>query len=545
MVPPDATAGTYYTTDITFWLPPTFTDPGSGASVSFQQMTITGVSGLPFGMSMTPSEPSGVYYPQQTEHGCARLCGTPLGAGSFPITINILASVVVSGFSIDVPQQFSIVLNVLPGSGSNTGFSFSPISGCGTVSATFEALIDGAPLPTTWLWDFGNGGASDLAVPPSQTYTEPGTYVISLTTTIGGFVLNTVSLTGVNGNWCGDVEEPNLPLVGCTGSPDLYFVLTDASGSTVVSQTFDNTFTATWSDLGIVLDNAPYSISFHDEDVISQNDLLGTYNIPPNGAGTYFINVAGGTTGGLEIGLETLQVFMDQDTLVVLPVPEFSLIENPATGELCALVDTLVSYVWLLDGDTVASASGPCSMPGDPGQWSVIGTNAFGCSSISNVVIVCPQVVIVREGNVLSVPGGYLNYSWTLDGTPIGADQPFLITQVDGTYSVSMDGPNGCIMTAEFVLNTVGIQVSADQEAALSLHPNPSNGLFTAVASGLPSGTAAILVRDDRGRTVAEGSVPVVSGSLRQAMVLDLAPGPYHVEVRIRDRSIISSLIVY
>lgn len=544
MTPPDATVGTYYTTDITFWLPPSFADPGSGATVSFQQMTITGIAGLPFGIAMTPSEPSGVYYPQQSEYGCAQLCGTPLGAGSFPITINILASVMIGGISIDIPQQFSIVLNVLPGSSSNNGFTFSPTTGCGSVTATFEALIDADPQPTTWLWDFGNGNTSILDIPPPQTYTGPGSYVITLGTTIGGYVLNSVSVTGVNGNWCGDVEEPNLPLVGCTGSPDLYFVLTDASGGTVTSSTFDNTTTATWNGLGLVLNSAPYSIAFYDEDVISQNDLLGTYNIPANGDGTYFINVAGGTTGSLSIDLVDLQFFLDQDTLVVFPVPDHMLTENPTNGELCATNDSLASYVWTLDGDTVQGATGPCYMPTGEGLWAVIGTNGFGCSSTSNSIVVCPLITIVREGNVLSVPAGYQDYSWTFNGTAIGADQPFLVTQEDGMYAVTMSGPNGCEMTAEYELNTVGLEDVTGLGDGLAIHPNPSGGPFTVEAKGLPLGSARILVHDAGGRVVAVRPVAIIGGTLRYAMTLDLAPGAYLVEVRSGERSLVGRLLM-
>src|SRR5690606_11365337 len=151
----------------------------------------------------------------------------------------------------------------------------------------------------TYAWDFGNGNTSDAALPPAQTYDEPGTYLVSLQTVIGGYVLGEVILTGVNSNWCGDVEEPNLPIVGCTGSPDLYFVLTDANGGSYTSSTQDNTTTAQWQNVQQLLSTPPYSISFYDEDAVSGDDLLGTFNIPGNGEGTYFINVAGGTTGSL------------------------------------------------------------------------------------------------------------------------------------------------------------------------------------------------------------------------------------------------------
>jgi hypothetical protein len=143
--PPDATAGVAYQADLTFWLPPTFTDPGTGFTVDFQQMTVTGVQGLPFGLSFQTNAPGSVYYPQENAFGCARVCGTPLTPGTFAVDIAVLASVNFNGLNIDVPQTFGLLLNVLPGSGGNTSFTYGPTAGCGSVTASFEALINGSP----------------------------------------------------------------------------------------------------------------------------------------------------------------------------------------------------------------------------------------------------------------------------------------------------------------------------------------------------------------------------------------------------------------
>lgn len=525
LLPPNATAGEFYQQDFTFWLPSSFTEPGSGVTVDFQQMTITSVTGLPFGLSFIASDPAGVYYPQEDQYGCGRICGTPLGAGEYLITINIIASVTFSGFDIDAPQQFQLPLTVLPGSGGNSSFTYSPTSGCGSVEATFNALIDAAPSPTSYAWDFGNGNTSTLATPPVQTYASPGTYVISLATTVGGYVLNTVNVTGVNGNWCGDVEEPDIPLVGCTGSPDLYFVLTDGTGTTYTSSTVDNTTTGSWNGLGLLLANPPYSIEFFDEDAVSQNDPLGTYNIPANGEGTYFINVAGGTTGSLVIGLEPQQVFTDTDTIVVFPAPELVLSANG--NQLCVANDTLAGYVWFLDGDTIPSASTACIAAQGPGVYTVSGTNAFGCTALSNELVVCPTLTIARNGNVLFVPDDFDGYAWTFNGAPIGNDEPFVFTDGDGTYALTATNANGCTVTASYLLNTVGVEEAATANFPLALYPNPNDGRFTVVADGLKDAVVQVEVIDATGRMVHQQSVPTQAGQLKLQMALDLGPGAY------------------
>lgn len=532
----DATAGQYYEQDFTFWMPASFTDPGTGFQVTLLQLTVTGVTGLPFGLSLTTSSPSGVFYPQQNEFGCARVCGTPFGAGQFTINISVLAQVSASGITLDVPTAFPVELTVLPGTGGNASFTYAPISGCGSVTANFQALIDGAPLPTSYAWDFGNGNTSNLAVPPAQSYTTAGAYPVSLQTTISAHVLQSVALSGVNGSWCGDVEEPNLPLVGCVGSPDLYFVLTNAAGGTYTSSTFSDVTTATWSDLGLLLDNPPYSISFFDEDVVTGDDALGTFNMTLNDAGNYFFNVAGGTAGSLGITLEAQQVFTDSALVVVHPLPEVQITQNSTTSELCASDAALSGYSWLLDGQPVEGADGPCLLPSGPGVWQLVAYNGFGCSDTSNAIVVCPVFSIAHNGNVLFVPSGYTSYSWTLDGSPIGGNSAFVFLMGDGLYEVTVDAGNGCIITLSFLWDTTGIEEAASADARMEVFPVPSDGLLNVVAEGLQGPLVRIQVVDVAGRIVHEQQSPAVQGRLREALALALPAGAYSIRLSDGDR---------
>ena len=530
--PPDATAGVAYGTDITFWLPAVFTDPGTGFTVDFEQMTVTGVSGLPFGLDLETNAPGSVYYPQENQYGCARLCGTPLIAGTYAITISILAGVNFNGFDVSVPQEFSILLNVLPGAGGNASFAYSPTAGCGSVTANFEALIDGAPSPTTYTWDLGNGSTSTASVPPPQTYEQPGTYVITLETTLGGYVLNTVTLTGTNGNWCGDVEEPDVPFVGCTGNPDPYFVLTDASGGTFTSGSLDNTQSGTWNDLGLLLDEPPYSITFFDEDVVSQDDALGTYNIPANGAGTYFINVAGGTTGSLAVSNDPQQVFTDSDTVTVYGLPEIAVLNDEGSGELCATPDTLVYYTWFHDGDTVPGSNVPCLTPTGPGLWWVAGINAQGCTALSDTITICPEVTISQNGNVLFVSSGYASYAWTYQGAAIGGNDAFVFTNGDGLYTVTVTDINGCVVVNDYLLSTLGVSAPSGTSVNLGLYPNPTAGAFTVVADGLGDGPVLLEVVDISGRVVHQRRESPGSGRLQVVLDLSLPPGSYVLQLQ-------------
>ena len=528
--PPDATAGVPYQADLTFWLPPTFTDPGTGFTVDFEQMTITGITGVPFGLAIETSDPLGVYYPQQAQFGCARICGTALGAGTYAITIDILAQVSLNGIQVSVPESFMVLLNVLPGTGGNTGFSFTPSTGCAPVTVAYTALIDGSPDPTTHSWDFGAGQTATGPTPPPVTYDQPGTYTTTLATTIGGYTLDAVTLVSVNENWCGDVEEPDLPLVGCTGSPDLYFVLTDGNGQSMTGGTQDDTDNATWTGLGLALNDGPYSIAFFDEDPVSQDDALGTYNLPQNGAGTYPFSIAGGTVGSLVVTESVQQVFHDTDVVVVYGVPDMTLSYSELTQTLCLTDTTLVSVVWYLDGDTLPG-SGLCIQALGAGSYWATGVNGFGCGGTSDTLVVCPVIAITYDAGVLFTDNGFSTYAWTYNGMVLpNADGAFVFSQGDGLYTVTATTVDGCTLEATYELITTGVAEVADG-ARLRVFPVPSDGRFTLLTTGLSRGRGLLRLLDLGGRATRQLPVELAPG---EAVELDLRgtpAGSYLLEV--------------
>lgn len=525
--PPDATAGQPYQTDITFWLPANFDDPGTGYNVDFEQMTFTGVSGLPFGLQLETNDPAGIYYPQSNEYGCARICGTPLGAGTYTVTIHIIATVTVTsfGFTLNVPQSFPITLVVLPGSGGNSSFIFTPNSGCGSATVQFEALIDGGGQPTSWAWDFGNGTTGTAMIPSPVLYAAPGTYSVNLLTTIGGYVLNTVDLNGVNDNWCGDVEEPDI--FGCIGSPDLYFVLTNGSGGQYTSSSGSDSGSESWGGLGLLLDDPPYSIQFYDEDPVSPDDDLGTYNIPLGGAGSYPFTITGGTNGALQIDLVPQLTFSDTDTVVVFAAPSIGTAYDTLAAEICAYDSSVIAWTWFHDGDTVPGTFGSCVVADTAGLWWAVGTNGFGCTGGSDTVVVCPEVAIQQGDAIMYVLGDFDTYQWSLDGTPIGgATGPVIVGAIPGLYTVEVTTAYGCVLTDSTLWLTTSIP-DAFADGEVRLFPSPNSGAFTVVAAGLGAGTVALEVLDPRGAVVASRRVGPVNGSLAEPLALDLKAGSY------------------
>ncbi|MFT5922415.1 MAG: hypothetical protein ACI8TS_001752, partial [Flavobacteriales bacterium] len=87
---PDATAGAYYETVVTFFLPSTIVDPESGIEASLLEVVINSVSGIPFGLDYEANSPNNTYYPSEGDnYGCTTICGTPLISGEYEVSIGV------------------------------------------------------------------------------------------------------------------------------------------------------------------------------------------------------------------------------------------------------------------------------------------------------------------------------------------------------------------------------------------------------------------------------------------------------------------------
>jgi PKD repeat protein len=102
------------------------------------------------------------------------------------------------------------VLDVAGPGGPAPTASFTATPTAGTVPLVVNFSDTSSGGPTSWAWEFGDGGTSDVAS-PSHTYTSAGTFTATLTVTNGqGSDQTTRTIT---------VNEPSPPIASFTATP--------------------------------------------------------------------------------------------------------------------------------------------------------------------------------------------------------------------------------------------------------------------------------------------------------------------------------------
>ncbi len=526
---PDAIQGEPYEIDATFFMPQQFTDPGSGFDVTLASITIATIGGLPPGLSATTNDADNFYEITSdplTQRGCVKICGIPTAIGFYTVSVNVIASVS-APISTEAPQSFTLPLAVVPGGSGNAGFSLSPNSGCDSINVEFQALISSPNQPVEYLWDFGNGQTSTAFTPEDQFYSVADTYYVSLQTNLLNYVVTGVSYTSTGDNWCGDVEEPSFPFVGCTGSPDIYYELSNG-GSTFSGPTQDNNNSYSQSDASITITETALSINFFDEDVVSQNDALGTAVVQFQQPGVYSFNTGAGF-GTVTIGTTVGISFVHNDTIVVHPSPEAPSITSTALsvceGDSVTLtLPPAAFYQWLLNGETVLSANNDSLIVNEAGSWSAEIRSEAGCLAISDTltteIISYPEqpTVFVNpvNGSFFFNPGSGFDWIWLFEGdTLLGTqNQPNFFPTEIGNYSVVVSANPACVLySEEQYFTNLGTEAASDLE--VKIYPQPFQvGFLNIESNWIESGEVKILVLDITGRQVFAQSTNATAGNL-------------------------------
>ncbi len=461
---PPVTQGSPYETAMTF-LMPTVYDAGSPiGNVDITQVVISSIDGLPSGISWNCNIGNCTYQPQSYQFGCVQFCGTTYSApGIYPIEVTVLGT----AMGVTQPLTMETQVEVLPATGGNTGFEFSPTFGCDQVTSSFHALIDADPNPTTYAWTFANGNTDTGEYPADQTFTTPGVNQVTLVTTIWDYVLESVSAQTVSDEWCGDaIGELWLPwpINACNGDPDLKFNVSDGSGQSVATGgEVGDTQTPSWPNVNAALNagDGPFAFQFIDVDGDADDDLGGfAFNL--TAPGTFYANGAH-VNVTYTIGLVAQNTITNVDTVMVYASPDDATIVNGGADAFCIGDSTLLTaqagaglaYQWYNDTVTIVGSTTDQLWVNAAGNYRVdVYDTISGCEASSNSYSIAveaypplPAIGFNPLTTELEMNGssGY-DIQWYLDGTAINGETGITLGNLveSGPYTVELSSPLGC-----------------------------------------------------------------------------------------------------
>lgn len=201
-----------------------------------------------------------------------------------------------------------------------------------------------------------------------------------------------------------------------------------------------------------------------------------------------------------------------------------------------AQVQGATSYTWTLAGGWTGSSSTNTifATPGSSAIFSVVASNACGASSaqtLSVTVNPIPTLMVSTNSTLLCVgqtatltSAGANTYTWNPGGT---GSSIIVSPTITATYTITGIDVNGCVDSSVFTQSVsacTGIKLLFQQNAVITLYPNPNNGTFKfKINSEILSGE--IIIFNSIGQKVHEQKVTQGDNNI---ITIGLSQGLYH-----------------
>ncbi|PZF73096.1 GEVED domain-containing protein [Taibaiella soli] len=186
-----------------------------------------------------------------------------------------------------------------------------------------------------------------------------------------------------------------------------------------------------------------------------------------------------------------------------------------------------VTYQWNNNAAPVPGATDNYLIANQTGNYSVLITNAAGCSATSAQVLVVvnplPQPVITQSGSILSTVGSYASYQWYFNSQPINGatSQSYNVTQ-NGAYFVRVTDVNGCTNYSSVTFfNNVGVPNVSVAASDIKIYPNPAHQIVNIDAPVKVN----VMIRDLQGRVI------LTQKDVKRVDLGDIASGVYMIMV--------------
>jgi gliding motility-associated-like protein len=316
-----------------------------------------------------------------------------------------------------------------------------PQGGCAPFDYTAYANIFTLDSIVSYLWDFGDAGAtSTLRNPPPHTYNNPGVYTPSLTiVTASGCTTTASSVGGIRTGVRPTVNFTFAPSNTCASDTIQFTDLSTTTPGAEVTWTWD------FGDGGFSADQNP-------QHVFQDTGLL---------------------TVKLIVGNDRCRDSLEQQIRVIPPVARFYYTVNCVTQQITfrdtSLVDptiTPITYLWDFGNGNTSNVQHPPPVTYAPGSYTVTLTVTNGpCSYQTTQLVILanePADFSINRNPVCknetftltainSNQANISEYQWTIGTTVITGTTPSLSHSLPaiGTYDVTLriTDVNGCVTT--------------------------------------------------------------------------------------------------
>jgi PKD repeat protein len=345
---------------------------------------------------------------------------------------------------------YTVSLTVMNDCGSSQKAAYIQVTPCPPPDADFTAnqTTGKAPLhvqftdlstgnPTSWAWDFGDGGTSTLRN-PVHTYSTPGIFTVTLTVA----------------NECGadTMVKAGYIQVSCCPPPDADFTANRTTGNAPMDVKFTDLST-----------NGPtsWTWTFGDGSTSSDQNPVHTYTA----AGTYTVNLTVANECGGDIASKPMYI-----TVSPCPLPDANFTANQTTGRAPLDIQftdlstgSPISWAWSFGDGSSSSARNPIHTYTAAGTYTVSLTVTNECGADTSVkeayIIVSPcplpdanftanqttgRAPLDVQFTDLST-GSPVSWAWSFgDGSSSGDQNPVHTYTAAGTYTVSLTVTNEC-----------------------------------------------------------------------------------------------------
>ncbi|MFI5220540.1 MAG: PKD domain-containing protein, partial [Bacteroidia bacterium] len=476
---------------------------------------------------------------------------------------------------IAVPCTLTVTNNVCP------DFIYVANNCNGTVTFTDQTLNS----PTSWAWQFGDGGTSTLAN-PTHTYSSIGTYSVTLVAcnalgcdsiTLSVFVPSVsgpiaASCTPVTTGYCclmgiTQVEFNTINNISANGSVGYENFTCTGNTNVIAGQTYLLKVTTgptymenvrAWIDynndgvFNIGTEQVFTSTALVNHQANVTIPLAATFNTPlrMRVGSDYSVNAPPAPCNNVQYGQ-----FEDYTILVIPanapPVALFNTqIINTCTGEVqfYDISQNLpTSWQWDFDDGNTSTLQNPTHQYLTAGTYQVelIATNAFGSDTIVNSVTVNTIVAQIQYSGIMQVgqPISFtcptpnaLTWFWDFgDGFFSSLQSPIHTYAATGNYTVTLTitGAGGCTVQTDTLISIITGIDEYGNTTEFYIAPNPFVDETTVHYTVLSQQNISIVIFDAKGTLVYKpvNDEKKVAGKYNVSCP-NLSPGIYFVQLR-------------